>query len=83
MKGTVITTLTDNGYRTGLVVSDGTKYMGVIWPDSSGIRINKLEKKTARYSIIEYNLNKAKKQLRRCGRAFGITKGARMALKAR
>lgn len=82
MKNTVISTLTVNGHRTGLVVSDGSKYLGVIWPDSSGIRINKIEKKTARYSIIEYNLNKAKRALRRCGRNFGITKGARIALKA-
>ena len=82
MKGIVISTLTDTGYHTGLVVSDGSKYLGVIWPDSSGIRINKIDKKTARYTVLEYSENKAKRVLRRCGRNFGITKGARCALKA-
>jgi hypothetical protein len=83
MKGIVISVHTDDGYHSGLVVSDGAKYLGVIWPDSAGIRINKIEKKTARYTVLEYNLNKVKKTLRRCGRSFGITKGARIALKAR
>jgi hypothetical protein len=81
MKDSVIAIHTEDRIRTGLVVSDGPKYYGVIWPDSSGIRINKLGKRTARFTVIAYSLNKAKKTLRRCGKNFGITKGAKIALR--
>lgn len=81
MKDSVITTHNEDGIRTGLVVSEGPKYLGVIWPDSSGLRINKIAKRTARFTVLTYNLNRAKKHLRRCGRTFGITKAAKAALR--
>ena len=82
MKDSIITTHNEDGVRTGLVVSDGPKFLGVIWPDSSGVRVNKVEKRTARITVLDYNLNKAKRSLRRCGKSFGITKSAKRALRS-
>ena len=81
MKNSIIQAHTEDGIRTGLVVSDGPKYLGVVWPDSSGLRINKVAKRTARFTVLTYNLNRAKRTLRRCGRNFGITKAAKAALR--
>lgn len=71
----------DEGIRTGLVVSQGPKWLGVIWPDSSGMRIRKIPV-DGRFEAIDYNVNKAKRKLRECGRNFGITKSAKLALRA-
>ena len=81
-KGNVITLHEDEGYRSGLVVAVGPKYLQVIWPDSSGMKIHKVPVRTARYEVIEYPVAKCKRILRRCGKAFGITKSARRALTA-
>lgn len=81
MKDSVIRLHEDEGYRTGLVVSVGHKYIGVIYPDSKGMKIRKI-KLDSKYSVIDYPTNKAKKMLRKCGRNFGITKGAKVALRA-
>lgn len=81
MKDSVINLHEDEGYRTGLVVSVGHKYIGVIYPDSSGMRIRKI-KLDSKYSVIDYPTNKAKKMLRSCGQKFGITKSAKVALRA-
>ena len=81
MKNAVITVHDDDGIRTGLVTAVGPKFISVVWPDSSGIRIRKIGR-DARYRVLDgYNLNKAKRHLRRCGRNFGITKAAKTALK--
>ena len=63
MKDSIITTHNEDGVRTGLVVSDGPKFLGVIWPDSSGVRVNKVEKRTARITVLDYNLNKASRSV--------------------
>lgn len=81
MKDSVIRLHEDEGYRTGLVVSVGHKYIGVIYPDSSGMRIRKV-KLDSRYTVLDYPTNKAKKKLRECGKNFGITKTAKVALRA-
>jgi dUTPase len=81
MKDSVIKLHEDEGYRTGLVVSVGHKYIGVIYPDSSGMKIRKI-KLDSKYCVIDYPTNKAKKMLRNCGKKFGITKGAKVALRA-
>ena len=81
-KDSVITLHEDEGYRTGLVVSVGPKYMQVIWPDSSGMKIRKIDVRIARYTVIDYPVAKCKRILRRCGKSFGITKSARRALQA-
>ncbi len=81
MKNSIIRVHTDEGNRTGLVTSVGPKFISVIWPDSSGIRINKVTRETKFTEIEGYNLNKAKRHLRRCGRNFGITKAAKAALR--
>ena len=81
-KDTVIRIHEDEGYRTGLVVAVGPKYLQVIWPDSSGMKIRKIKISTARYLVIDYPVAKCKRILRKCGASFGITKSARRALKA-
>ncbi len=82
MKQKVVTIHEDEGYRTGIIVSTGPKYCGVIWPDSSGITINKVPMTDLNFNEIDYSLDKAKKLLRACGKKFGITKAARRALRA-
>jgi hypothetical protein len=52
----------------------------VIYPDSGGIRIRKI-KKDARYTVIDYPTNRAKRKLKVCGKNFGITKTAKKALR--
>ena len=81
MKDKIIQIHVDGGIRVGLVVSVGRKYLGVVWPDSSGMRINKIPV-GPRYKELEYPLAKAKQTLRQCGRNFGITKSCRRALAA-
>lgn len=81
-KNSVISLHEDEGYRTGLVVAAGPKYLQVIWPDSSGMKIRKVDVRTARYTVIDYPVAKCKRKLRACGKAFGITKSARRALQA-
>lgn len=78
----VITIHEDEGIRTGILAVTGRKYLGVIWPDCKGIKINKVLIDEARYIELDYNLDKAKKALRKMGRNFGITKTARRALRA-
>ena len=79
MKDSVITIHEDEGYKTGLVVGVGHKFMRVIYPDSSGIKIRKIAL-DSKYNVIDYPTNKAKKHLRKCGKNFGITKSAKKAL---
>lgn len=79
-KDNVITIHLDDGFRTGLVVAVGPKWLSVIWPDSSGMKIRKVKKTTARYRVIDYPANRARKIMRKCGISFGITKSARRAL---
>jgi hypothetical protein len=80
-KGTVISIHLDDGIRTGLVVAVGPKWMSVIWPDSSGMKIHKVKQSVARYHVYEdYPVKRARKLLRRAGTNFGITKAARRAL---
>ena len=82
MKDSIITLHEDEGYRTALVVSVGPKYISVVYPDSSGMRIRKVKKLTAKYWVIDYPAKKAKAKLRKCGKLFGITKSAKIALRA-
>lgn len=82
MKNAVVQIHFDEGYRTGLVVSEGPKFFGVIWPDSAGMKIRKIRKDAKMNVISGYSLPKAKRRLRKCGKLFGITKSAKKALKA-
>jgi hypothetical protein len=88
-----VTVHLDEGYRTGLVIAEGPKYMSIIWPDSSGIAVTKLEWVEHRLNpprkvTLEYHdlpaitVSKAKKILRKMGRECGITKSAKRALRA-
>lgn len=78
----VITIHEDEGIRTGILVKTGRKYLRVIWPDCKGIRINLVPIEGARYTVLDYKIDKAKKALQKCGRKFGIHKAARRALRA-
>ncbi len=71
----------DQVNRVGLVVTEGPVWLGVIWPDSSGMGIVKIPV-AQNHLVIEYNLAKAKRMLRACGKRFGITKSAKRALRA-
>lgn len=81
MKNTVIQVHEDDGVRTGLVVTVGRKWLGVIWPDSSGMAINKVSIKSGRYHELDYPVKKARRRLRKCATNFGITKAGRIALR--
>lgn len=81
MKNTVVTVHEDEGVRTGLVVTVGPKWLGVIWPDSSGMTINKVDRKAGHYHEIDYPIKKARRRLRQCATNFGITKAGRLALR--
>ena len=92
MNSVVATVHTDEGYYTGLLITMGTKYASMIWPESTGMRINRLplstynhkRRKTFALNLVldpDYNVDKAKKHLRQCGRRFGITKAAKQELK--
>ena len=73
----------DEGFRTGIQVGEGPKWVQIIWPDSAGIKIRKLPK-TRELKLTElndYRIERAKKILRKCGVKFGITKSARKALR--
>lgn len=82
MKDSVIKIHEDTGYKTALVVSVGPKFVGVIYPDSGGIKIRKVKKASMKYEVIDYPVKRAKVKLRKCGKAFGITKSAKVALRA-
>lgn len=73
----------DEGYRSGILVAEGPKWIQVIWPDSSGVKITRLanDRHLKITEMPDYPINRAKKILRRCGKAFGITKSARKALR--
>ena len=78
----VITIHADERIRTGILVKTGRKYLRVIWPDCKGLRVNLVPINGAKYTTIEYNIDKAKKALRKCGHTFGITRAAKKALRA-
>ncbi len=80
MKDSVISIHEDEGYKTGLVVGVGHKFLRVIYPDSSGIKIRKIAL-DSKYNVIDYPTNRAKRKLRECGKNFGITKSAKVALR--
>jgi hypothetical protein len=81
MKNTVIQVHEDEGVRTGLVVTVGPKWLGVIWPDSSGMAINKVDRKAGRFHELDYPVKKARRKLRKMAACFGITKAARRLLR--
>lgn len=81
MKNQVVTVHDDEGVRTGLVVTVGPKWLGVIWPDSSGMTINKVDREAGRYHSIEYPTKKARRRLRKFAASVGITKAGRIALR--
>lgn len=74
----------DEGIRCGLQVSEGPKFISVIWIDSAGMRIRKLAKERSLriVELVDYPIARAKKILRGCGNKFGITKAAKRALRA-
>jgi len=80
MKDSVISIHEDEGYKTGLVVGVGHKFLRVIYPDSAGIKIRKIAL-DSKYNVIDYPTNRAKRKLRECGKNFGITKSAKVALR--
>jgi len=80
MKDSVIKIHEDEGYRTALVVGMGHKFMRVIYPDSAGIKIRKFNL-DSKYQVLDYPTNRAKRKLRECGKKFGITKSAKVALR--
>ena len=71
----------DEGIRTGLLVSTGSKWLGVIWPESTGMKIQKVPA-DSKYKELDYPIERAKYVLLRCGRNFGITKSCSRALAA-
>lgn len=79
----VISIHEDEGVRTALVVAEGPKFLAVIWPDSAGMRIRKIRKSPGLRitELPDYPVARAKKIMRKCGRNFGITKGAKKALR--
>ena len=81
MKNKVVQVHEDEGVRTGLVVTVGPKWLGVIWPDSSGMTINKVDRKAGRFHELDYPVKKARRRLRKCAANFGITKAGRVALR--
>jgi len=83
MNPVVVRVHEDEGIHTGLMVTEGPKFIGVIWPDATGMKINKLRKSasTRINELIDYPVKQAKVILRRCGKNFGITKSAKRYLK--
>ncbi len=81
MKNKVVQVHEDEGVRTGLVVTVGPKWLGVIWPDSSGMTIHKVDRKAGRFHELDYPVKKARRKLRKCAANFGITKAGRRALR--
>ena len=74
----------DEGYRTGILVTEGPAWVHILWLDDSGVKINKVanDRHLKVSELVGYPIARAKKLLRRCGRTFGITKSAKKALRA-
>jgi len=70
---TVIKVHTDEGIRSAIVVGIMKKYTHLIW--------HKIPHNEVRATVLDYSLAKAKKAFRRMGKTFGITKGAKIALR--
>ena len=79
---TIIQIHEDEGYRVALVAAVGPKFVALVWPDSSGMKIHKLPNdRSLKYVDLDYPVVKAKKMMRGMGRRFGITKSAKRALR--
>lgn len=80
---TVIKIHTDEGIRSAIVVAIMKKYTHLIWVDDGrpGVKIHKIPHNEVRATTLDYSLAKAKKAFRRMGKTFGITKGAKVALR--
>jgi len=80
---TVIKVHTDEGIRSAIVVGIMKKYTHLIWVEDSrpGVKIHKIPHNEVRATVLDYSLAKAKKAFRRMGKTFGITKGAKIALR--
>lgn len=73
---------TDKGVRVALLVSEGRKWLKVIIMDSAGIKISRKPLPEKHYmDEMTNSVRKVKKQFRMAGRAFGITKSAKQALR--
>jgi hypothetical protein len=71
-----------SGVRPALVITEGRKFITMIWMDAAGIRLHKVPNSEARYmEPSPIQPTKFKRALLSAGRAFGITKGARAALR--
>ena len=80
----VIQIHTDEGIRAAIVVLVAKKYTHLVWAEDTrpGVQIHKIPHAEIRAQVIVYPLAKAKKSFRRMGRTFGITKSAKIALRA-
>lgn len=74
----------DEGCRVAIVVAVAQKYTHLVWVSDSkpGVKIHKIPHGEIRARVVDYSLAKAKKSFRRMGRTFGITKSAKLALRA-
>jgi len=79
----------DGSVRSAFIVKVGPKFASLVWADDRkpGVRINKVPHEQLRSSHPllfkgqPYPLPRAKKMFRSMGRKFGITKGAKIALR--
>ena len=78
----VIRYRTDEGVFTGLQILEGHKFIHLILMDSAGIRIRKVPVAEGRFiKVLDYPLQRAALVFRKAGGNFGITDGAKQALR--
>jgi hypothetical protein len=71
------------GVRPAVHLATGPKYITLVWMDAAGIRLHKLPRRDERYMTpTGYPVKKFARRLLQAGKRFGITKGARAALRA-
>jgi hypothetical protein len=77
----------DKGGRAGtytvLLAKVGRKYIHVIFMDSGGIRLQRMNIRELDYmtELVDYPIKRAVNKFKRAGRKFGITRSAKIALK--
>ena len=81
----VVQVHTADGFKSGLLVTVGRKYLSIIFPDSAGIRIKRMPLSTQyrelQYRDKPYPVGRAKRLIKAMGKSFGITKSAKRILK--
>lgn len=81
-ENTMIQVHEDTGIYVALVAIVGRKWVQLIRADAAGIKLTRRPKSDARYWVeIDYPVARAKRHFRKMGKAVGITKSARRALR--